>query len=144
MNVIPIDCGGTGRRLDLPLYTEAVSAGFPSPAEGLVEHTLDLNQLCVKHPAATFFVRVQGDSMIGAGIHPGDVLVVDRAIAPGHGDIVVACLDTGFTVKELALRPTPRLLPCNGRYRPIAIPDDGSLEIVGVVTGVVRNLRKKP
>ena len=70
------------QQLRIPMFAEAVSAGFPSPAQDYVEQELDLNQLCIKHPCATYFVRVQGDSMQDAGIHPGDILVVDRSLMP--------------------------------------------------------------
>jgi len=86
---------------------ERVSAGFPSPAEDYIEKTLDLNELCIQHPAATFFVRVDGESMIGAGIFPGDVLVVDRSLRAQHSDIIIASLESGMTVKELHLTPPP-------------------------------------
>ena len=76
--------------LPLPFYDLLVPAGFPSPAQDYVEKTLDLNEQLIAHPAATYFVRVQGDSMIGAGIEDGDLLIVDRALEPKHGDIVVA------------------------------------------------------
>lgn len=133
---------GTWRRLEVPLYLERVSAGFPSPAQDYVEQALDLNELCVKRPAATFFVRVQGDSMVEAGIHTGDILVVDRSIEAGHGDIVIACVDGEFLVKELALRPSPRLLSRNQHYPPLIIGGDQELEVFGVVTNVVREIRK--
>jgi len=81
----------------------SVVAGFPSPAEQYQEPPLDLNELLVKRPAATFFVRVQGDSMIGEGIHDGDLLVVDRSLRPASGDIIIACVDGDFTVKTLRL-----------------------------------------
>ncbi len=81
----------------------SVVAGFPSPAEQYHEPPLDLNELLVKRPAATFFVRVQGDSMIGAGIHDGDLLVVDRSLRPASGDVIIACVDGDFTVKTLRL-----------------------------------------
>ena len=80
--------------LKIPLFLERVSAGFPSPAEDYVEKTLDLNELCVQHPAATFFVRVQGESMIDAGIFPDDVLVVDRSLHAQHGDIIIGLCGT--------------------------------------------------
>ena len=70
--------------LSIPLFLERISAGFPSPAEDYIEKTLDLNELCIEHPTATFFVRVQGESMIEAGIFPDDVLVVDRSLLAGH------------------------------------------------------------
>lgn len=76
----------------LSLFSSLIAAGFPSPAQDYVEQTLDLNELCIKHPAATFFVKVQGDSMIEAGIFSGDILVVDRSLQPAHGDTVVAAV----------------------------------------------------
>ena len=79
----------------------SVVAGFPSPAEQYMEPPLDLNELLVKHPAATYFVRVSGDSMTGAGINDGDLLVVDRSFRPADGDIIIACVDGDFTVKIL-------------------------------------------
>jgi DNA polymerase V len=124
----------------ISLFLERVSAGFPSPAQDYVEQTLDLNELCIKRPAATFFVRVQGDSMIEAGIHPGDILVVDRSIRAEHGDVVIVSLDGEFTVKELALRPRVRLLPRNALYRPVDVPDGAELEVFGVVTNVIREI----
>jgi DNA polymerase V len=130
-------------RLRIPLFLERVSAGFPSPAEDYIEKTLDLNELCIQHPAATFFVRVQGESMIEAGIFPGDVLVVDRSLDAKHGDIIIASLESEMTVKELHLKPPPVcLLPRNPAYRPILIEDGMVLEVFGVVTNVVRSLKR--
>lgn len=129
--------------LKIPLFLERVSAGFPSPAEDYVEKTLDLNELCIQHPAATFFVRVQGESMTEAGIFPGDVLVVDRSLQARHGDIIIASLETEMTVKQLHLSPPPaRLLPRNSGYEPIVIGDDMVLEVFGVVTNVVRSFTR--
>ena len=81
----------------------SVVAGFPSPAEQYQEQALDLNELLVRRPAATFFVKVEGDSMIGEGIHDGDLLVVDRSLRPASGDVIIACVDGEFTVKTLRL-----------------------------------------
>ena len=81
----------------------SVVAGFPSPAEQYLEPPLDLNELLVKRPAATYFVRVEGDSMVGAGIHDGDLLVVDRSLRPANGDVIIASVDGDFTVKTLRL-----------------------------------------
>lgn len=131
------------RQLAIPLFMESVSAGFPSPAQDYVEQTLDLNELCIKHPAATFFVRAEGGSMIDAGIYPNDILVVDRALQAEHGDIVIASVHGELTVKELELRPKVRLIPRSKAYQPIEIPEGGDLEIFGVVTSVVRNMRRK-
>ena len=130
-------------RLHIPLFLEQVSAGFPSPAEDYVEKTLDLNELCIKHPAATFFVRVQGESMIAAGIYPDDVLVVDRSLRARHGDIIIASLESEMTVKQLHLTPLPvRLLPRNSAYQPITVEGDMVMEVFGVVTNVVRSLKR--
>ena len=125
----------------LPLFTEAVAAGFPSPATDFCEARLDLNELCVEHPAATYFVRAQGDSMLDAGIFPGDVLVVDRSLTPKHGDIVIAAFNGELTVKRLETRPTKRLVPMNDKYDPIDIPEETDIEIFGVATTVVHSLR---
>ena len=129
--------------LAIPLFSDAISAGFPSPAQDYIEQTLDLNELCIKHPAATFFVRVEGDSMVNAGIFPNDILVIDRSIQATQGDIVVASLYGEFTVKELVLGANPCLLPHNPAYQPISIPEGSDMEIFGVVTNVVRNLRNR-
>lgn len=94
---IPLECR---TKLPLPLYSGRVEAGFPSPADDHMERMLDLNEEIVRNPAATFFVRVQGHSMKGAGIHPGDILVVDRSLAPSDRQIVVAMIDGEFTVKR--------------------------------------------
>jgi DNA polymerase V len=127
-------------RLELPLFISKVSAGFPSPAQDYVEQTLDLNELCIKRPAATFFVRVDGDSMTDAGIFSNDILIVDRSVKPTHGDVVVAQVDGEFTVKELCLRPNLMLIPRNKAFEPISFVDDSELQIFGVVTNVIRQM----
>lgn len=127
--------------LALPLFLDRVAAGFPSPAQDYVEQRLDLNSLCITHPEATYFVRSEGNSMIEAGIHDGDILVVNRALTAQHGDIVIASLYGDLTVKELCLHPTLCLLPRNADYPPIPIKDQDALEIFGVVTYVVHPTR---
>jgi len=128
--------------LKIPLFTEPVSAGFPSPAQDYIEQTLDLNELCIKRPNATFFVRVEGDSMIEAGIYADDILVVDRSVKAKQGDIVIAELNSELTVKELQLKPCVRLIPRNATYSAIDIPEDCELNIFGVVTSVIRNTQR--
>lgn len=125
-----------------PLFIDPVSAGFPSPAQDYVEQALDLNELCVKRPAATFFLRVEGDSMRDAGIYPNDVLVVDRSLRAQHDDIVIAAVNGEFTVKQLSLKPQLALLPCNNRYDPIEFTEGSELEVFGVVISVVRTLKQ--
>ena len=132
-----------GIKLSIPLFLNKVPAGFPSPAQDYVEQTLDLNELCIQHPAATFFVRVSGDSMIEAGIFHNDVLVVDRSVQAEHGDVVVASMQGEFTVKELCTKPSLMLLPRNRKYRPIRIVDGSDLAIFGVVTNVVRQMKRR-
>ncbi|TVQ73641.1 MAG: UV protection and mutation protein [Oceanospirillales bacterium] len=129
-------------KLCIPLYLERVSAGFPSPAQDYVEQSLDLNQLCISHPAATFFVRVQGDSMRDAGIFPNDVLVVDRALEAKHGDIIIASMNGEMTVKELNTYPRPCLVPRNSAYPVMLITEGSDFEVFGVVTNVVRQMRR--
>jgi DNA polymerase V len=127
----------------MPFYSDPVKAGFPSPAQDYIERTLDLNELCIRHPNATFFVRVEGDSMIDAGIFDGDVLVVDRSIDAEHGDIVVAAVGSEFTVKQLCTQPVLQLLPRNPAYQPICLHDGDELNIFGVVTNVIRQMKRK-
>lgn len=128
--------------MQIPLYVESVSAGFPSPAQDYVERSLDLNKLCIEHPSATFFVRAQGDSMVDAGIHSGDILVVDRSLAAKHNDIVIAAIHGELTVKELQLKPHVLLRPHNKAYPVIPISEESEFEVFGVVTGVVRRLER--
>jgi len=127
--------------LALPLFAARVPAGFPSPAQDYIERTLDLNELCIAHPAATYYVRAMGDSMIEAGIHDGDLLVVDRAVEAKHGDVVIAEVCGEFTVKELSLTPNIRLLPRNAAYAPIDLTGSDELVLFGVVTCVIHALR---
>lgn len=124
-----------------PLMGERVRAGFPSPAENYIEDQLDLNQYCVKNPPATFFVRVDGDSMTGAGINRGDLLVVDRSLTAGNEDVVVAIVDGEFTLKRLVLRAGRVFLrPENPRYRSLEITEDMEFQVWGRVTKVVHEL----
>jgi DNA polymerase V len=130
------------RKMNLPLFAGKVPAGFPSPAQDYAEGQLDLNEFLVEHEAATFYVRVQGHSMIGVGILDGDIIAVDKALEARHGDIVLAVIDGELTVKELyRLNGQVRLLPHNPEFQPIEIRDGQELTIWGVVKGVVRKLR---
>ena len=124
-----------------PLSLDRISAGFPSPADDYIETALDLNTYLIRNPAATFMVRVSGDSMTGAGISDGDVLVVDRSEQPAHGKIVVAVLDGELTVKRLVMKGgRTQLAPENPRYQPITVAEGQDLHVWGVVSGVVRKL----
>lgn len=129
------------KKRNFPLFATKVAAGFPSPADDYLESKLDLNQYLVKHPAATFFVRVEGESMLGAGIHPDDILVVDRSIKPTEGKIIIAVINGELTVKRLKIRPPHLILmPENSQFSPIFITEDMSFSIWGVVTNVIHPL----
>ena len=122
-----------------PLFACGVSAGFPSPADDYIERQLDLNNLLIQNPPATFFVRVTGDSMIGAGINHGDLLVVDRSLEPASGRIIIAVLNGELTVKRFERRNgCCRLLAENPAYLPCEITADTAFEVWGVVTSVIR------
>ena len=119
-----------------------VKAGFPSPAADYAEEGLDFNALLVKRKAATYCLRVSGDSMIEAGILPEDIIVVDRSLPPAQGDIVVAALNGEFTVKRFFLRHRSVVLhPENSSYDDITVGPEEDFRVFGVVTAVVRRYR---
>ncbi len=127
--------------LALPLFEHRVAAGFPSPADDHMERRLDLNEFLVKRPTSTFFVRVEGLSMIDAGIRPDDVLVVDRAEEAADGRIVVAAVDGELTVKRLHKKGARMyLMPENPDFRPIEITGETEFVIWGVVTSVIHKV----
>ncbi|MFT5037004.1 MAG: DNA polymerase V [Candidatus Azotimanducaceae bacterium] len=126
-------------RQKAPLFASSPSAGFPAPADDLVEKALDINDLVVENPASTFFVRVQGDSMEGAGIFSGDVLVVDKSVEARDGKIVVAAVYGEMVVKRLKkVGDTHMLYSENDSYEPIAVNENEDCYIWGVVVGSVR------
>lgn len=122
-----------------PLFMTSVSAGFPSPAESYIEGHLDLNRYLIKHPVATFYVRVSGDSMTGAGIQPGSILVVDRAVEADDGDIVIARIGDELCVKRLRVRRgRVWLMPENDKYQPIEVIESMDFEVWGRVMHSIR------
>ena len=126
---------------ELPLYYSRVAAGFPSPADDHIDTKLDLNSYLIKRPAATLLVRVSGDSMMNAGIHDEDILVVDRSVEPKHGRIVIAALSGQLTVKRLHSKSGKlMLIPENDKFEPIDITDDETIHIWGVVTSVIHRV----
>ena len=128
-------------RLALPLAGERVAAGFPSPADDYVEVGIDLNEQLIHHPTSTFFLRVSGDSMLGAGIHDGDLLVVDRSLDPRPGRVVVAVLDGAFTLKRLVRHQGRlRLEAANSAYPPLELHRCGDVQIWGVAIHVIHPL----
>jgi len=123
------------------LFETRVSAGFPSPASDYEEDKLDLNKHLIKHPAATFFVRAIGDSMVRAGIHCGDLLVVDRSLEPRDKSIVIAVVNGELTVKRIRIRKKKITLePENKNYSAQEINENMEFEVWGVVTSVIHKL----
>ncbi len=129
-------------RLEIPLFSSTVAAGFPSPAEDHVEDTLDLNEYMVQRPDSTFMLRVEGESMKNAGIMPNDILVVDRSLKATHKKIVIAAIDGELTVKRLYHRGgLVKLLPENPAYPEIELESEADLLIWGVVIGSFRRFQ---
>lgn len=130
-----------GEELRRPLFVCSVSAGFPSPADDYIAGALDLNQLLVNNPPATFFVRVAGDSMTGAGIHHNDILVVDRSLEPRSGKVVIAVIDGELTVKRLVRDEAGvRLAAANPDYPDLIPAEESSFSIWGVAVHVIHSL----
>lgn len=135
----------THSSLPLPLAGEGVKAGFPSPAEGYMADSIDLNRVLIRHKESTFYARVSGDSMIHAGIGDGDLVVIDKSLDARSGDYVVAYLDGEFTLKEFRIDTANQcgwLVPANENYSPIRVTADNEFLIWGVVTYVIRSMRK--
>ena len=129
------------RRAVVPLMTSPAACGFPSPADDYMDRPLDFNELLIEHPAATFAVRVAGDSMIGAGIFPGDIAVVDRSRTAVDGSIVLALLAGEFTIKRYRCRGKRVWLHAeNPAFEDIEVNEDSGFEVWGVVTKSIRML----
>ena len=123
-------------------FAPSIRAGFPSPAEDYMNESLDFNRDLIKHPEATFYGQVEGDSMINAGICDGDIAVIDRSIEAEHGDVVVGYIDKEFTVKYLDLTHKQdgwiELRPANDRLKPIRIDEDSNFRVWGVVIYTIK------
>ncbi len=132
--------------LELQFADQGIRAGFPSPAQDYMSDSIDLNQELIRHPATTFYARAVGDSMKGCGIDDGDLLVIDKAIDPQEGDIVVAYIDGEFTLKKVRLEPDGSclwLIPANDEYPPIKVTEENNFLIWGVLTyNIKRQLRR--
>ena len=133
--------GEFAEKLDL-LFAPSIRAGFPSPAEDYLSDSLDFNRDLIKHPEATFYGQVEGDSMINAGICDGDIAVIDRSIEAEHGDVIVAYIDKEFTVKYLDLTHKKdgwvELRPANDSFKPIRIDEDSNFRVWGVVIYTIK------
>jgi DNA polymerase V len=142
MNTLPNLQKEPDNFIDPGLFTNNINAGFPSPAEDYEDRKLDLNEHLVKNNAATFFVRVSGDSMTGAGIFPGDLLIVDRSAEPKDRDVVIGYLDGEFTVKRLCFKGKELYLtPDNPKYKPVKVLSDSDFNVWGVVTFVIHRIK---
>jgi DNA polymerase V len=127
--------------MPLPLANQGISAGFPSPADDFLDLSIDLNKELIKHPYATFYGRVSGDSMIGAGLDDGDLLIIDKSLEPQDGKIAVCFIDGEFTVKRIKVdKDSLWLMPENKKYKPIKVTEDNEFIIWGVVTSVIKNM----
>ena len=133
----------TDYKEELPKMTqEGIHAGFPSPAADYMTQAIDLNRELVKHPAATFYGRVVGDSMIDAGVEEGDILVIDKALDAQDGDMAVCFVDGEFTLKYLRKKKDGiRLIPANDKYPVIEVREGTDFKIWGVVTYVIKKIR---
>jgi DNA polymerase V len=139
--VVEIFKADAGIKRELPLYLSRIKAGFPSAADDYLDRKLDLNEFLIKHPASTFFVKVKGESMTGAGISSGDILIVDRSLEAKDGKVVVVILNGEFTVKRLQKKKDRVcLLAENPHYGPIEVKQGMDFEIWGVVLHVIHSV----
>jgi len=128
-------------KIALPLVQQGISAGFPSPADDFLDLSIDLNKELIKHPYATFYGRVSGDSMTGAGLDDGDLLVIDKSLEPQDGKIAVCFVDGEFTVKRIKIEAHAIwLMPENTKYKPLKVTQDNEFVIWGIVTSVIKNM----
>ena len=134
---------GSKVSLVLPVADGGIRAGFPSPAQDYLESGIDLNRELVKNPSSTFFGRVSGDSMAGAGIEDGDLIVIDKSISASEGDIAVCFVDGEFTLKRIHIENDfVWLVPENPKYRKIKVTQDQNFMVWGVVTYSIKKIRK--
>lgn len=137
-SILPVK---TGESLRIPLFCDAVKAGFPSPADDYIEQALDFNELLVKHPSATFCLRVSGNSMTGAGIHHNDILIVDRSLTAENNSIIIASICGELTVKRMIKRRKEIILaPENPDFQPVTVTEDMDFQVWGVVTNVIHKV----
>jgi DNA polymerase V len=138
LEIFPPDLSGS---LDLPFVNQGISAGFPSPADDFLDIKIDLNREFIKNPNSTFYARVRGRSMVGAGLSDGDLLIIDRSLEPENKKIAVCFVDGEFTVKRIKKeKDTVWLLPENEEYQPIKVTADNEFIIWGIVTTVIKNV----
>lgn len=140
-NIFEFFLPGQNKTLELDLYTTKISAGFPSPAEDFLDSKLDLNEYLIRNPSATFFVRVNGNSMVNAGIYDGDILIVDRSVEAADGKVVIGVINGEFTVKRIIKKGKKFFLkPENEKFTPIEITEDMDFKTWGVVVYTIHKI----
>ena len=140
-NIIDIFSADTETELELPFVDDGISAGFPSPALDFVDLSIDLNKHLIKNPSATFYGKVKGDRLKNAGIHNGDLLIIDRSLEPTNGKIAVCYIDGQFTAKRIKLEKNCAwLIAENENYQPIKVTEENNFLIWGIVTHVIKNV----
>ena len=138
LEIFPIDLSS---KLELPVVENGISAGFPSPADDFLDASIDLNKALIKNKDATFYGRVKGDSMIGAGLNNGDLLIIDKSLEPKNGKIAVCFIDGDFTVKRIKIeKNVVWLIAENKNYKPIKVTKDNDFIIWGIVTNVIKSV----
>ena len=139
--ILDIYSADTDSELELPYISSGISAGFPSPALDFIDLSIDLNRHLVKHPSSTFYGRVKGDSMKDAGIHDGDLLVIDKSLEPVNDKIAVCYIDGEFTLKRILIEEKCCwLMPANEKYKPIRVSEENDFMIWGIVTHVIKKM----
>lgn len=138
LNIIQAD---TSSMLELP-FADGIKAGFPSPATDYMEDTIDLNKELVHHKETTFYARIVGESMVGAGILDGDLAIIDKSLTAADGDYIAAFIDGEFTLKQFKMQGDQVwLMPANPDFPPIQVTAENEFIIWGVVTGVIHQFR---
>lgn len=141
-HLTPVKLAENPTAFKVPLFGHTIRAGFPSPADDYVVETLDLNDFLMPRKEASFLLKVKGESMLDAGIHDGDILVVDKSMTATDGRVVIVTLDGQFTVKTLEKkRGKIRLIPANPEFAPIEIKDEQELQVWGIVTSVIHQFK---
>jgi DNA polymerase V len=131
----------TGVSLHLPLIDAGIHAGFPSPAEDFGDISIDLNKELIRNPSSTFYARVKGNSMIDAGIHDGDLIIIDKSLEPADGKIAVCFIDGEFAIKRIKIdRDCCWLMPANDDFNPIRVSEENEFMVWGIVIHVIRSL----
>ena len=139
-NKIDFFTANTESSVEIPLMDEGIKAGFPSPADDFLDISIDLNKELIKNPPATFFGRVNGDSMKDLGIDDGDLLVIDKSLEPTNGKVAVCFIDGEFTLKKIQLeKDFVWLVPANEKYKPIKVTENNDFVVWGIVVHVIKS-----